>query len=339
MALLSSAIGGVALWVAGAVFFDVVHWVLHWMLRSRSAILRGLAWPHSVHHQWLDGSLKDHPELQRRNIWCHLVPEYLTQLAFCAIAWLVLPGGMVGVCAVLQTVTFLGLLSYKGLDINHRPIEILDAYRPSWLPYPEYHALHHVYPDAYFSAYPKLVDWVIGGGAMLRGRRFLLQGGESVFGRALQQALRDHGVRDVGVATGELRECDVLVLCDPGEGEVDLVEEILAQTASRQLPPEVWVVYTGPPGAVARHYYRDVRVSYRVLRVDAETLRETRRAQAAARAVLFWVRRGFHYVPEHPSLRLLAEWRRFVRSQAVPPCDLPRPASRREWAALAQACS
>ena len=82
---------GVLLWIAGTVVFDTVHWLLHLMLGSRWALLRGLGWPHGVHHRWLDGELRTNWEFQRINVLCHLIPEYLTQLAFSASLLFVLP--------------------------------------------------------------------------------------------------------------------------------------------------------------------------------------------------------------------------------------------------------
>ena len=73
----------------------------------------------------------------------------------------------------LQTGVFAFLLSHRGLDVNHRPVEILDAYRPGLLTPPAYHALHHVHPDAYYSAYTKAVDWLLGSAAQLRGRGWI----------------------------------------------------------------------------------------------------------------------------------------------------------------------
>ena len=103
-------LAGAPLWALGTVFFDAVHWVLHGLLGSRWRLLRWIAWPHSVHHRWLDAKLQVHWELQRANIWCHIVPEYLTQLAFSAALLLVLPTATVISCAVIQTAVFLLIL-------------------------------------------------------------------------------------------------------------------------------------------------------------------------------------------------------------------------------------
>ena len=118
------------LWLSGAIFFDFVHFVLHAMLRSRWRLLRALAWPHAVHHQWIDRELEVHWENQRRNIWCHIVPEYLTQLVFTGGVALLLPLPFAAVLAGLQTLVFRSILRARGLDLNHRPIAGLNDNSP-----------------------------------------------------------------------------------------------------------------------------------------------------------------------------------------------------------------
>ena len=269
----------IPLWIAGTVVFDGVHWALHQMLGSRWRWLRPLAWPHQVHHEWLDRELRIHPENQRKNVFCHLVPEYLTQLAFSGLLLLALPKGPVLACALLQTGAFLYVLSQRGLDINHRPIEILDAYLPSAVCPPAYHALHHVYPDSHFSAYTKLVDWVVGGGAQLAGRRYALVGAGTAFGSALRQELGRAGA------------------------------------------------------AEARHYVRDVRVSYRAIVAPEDGTLDAR----AARSCLFWIRRGFHFVPTTRGPRAWRSYRRFRHTQPRRPEGVLRVRSRAALAASARA--
>ena len=130
--VLSALLAGPLLWFAGAVFFDLVHWLLHTMLRSRWTVLRALGWPHSMHHRWIDTNLEVRWEYQTRNIWCHLVPEYLTQVAFALTLLLVLPPRFIVVLVALQTAVFCYLLRDKGLDLNHRPVDYLDAYAPGF---------------------------------------------------------------------------------------------------------------------------------------------------------------------------------------------------------------
>ncbi len=321
-------------WVAGTVVFDGIHWVLHLMLASRWRILRALAWPHSVHHVWLDRQLRVRWEHQRGNIWCHIVPEYLSQLAFTVLLLLVLPLNVVAATVFLQTGLFLFILSEQGLDINHRPIEMLDAYRPGFMAYPSYHALHHVYPNAYYSAYTKLVDYVVGGGTYLRGKCVAVQGRETPFGRALCQQLEREGV---GVLlalespdAGALAPVDILVIADPAAPEIAFVEAFVHGTRERQLPPEVWAVHERPVHPTARHYYHDVRVTYRTIAVPELALRDPERARRATRAALFFIRRGLNYVPTTLAPTALRDFARFRRSQPKRPESAPQVRRRAE---------
>jgi hypothetical protein len=317
----------------GTIVFDTVHWLLHCMLRSRWPALRALAWPHAVHHQWIDRQLRVVWENQRRNVFCHIVPEFLTQLAFSGLLLLVLPLGPVLVCVALQIAAFAYVLSQQGLDINHRPVEFLDAYAPSWFCPPAYHALHHVYPDAYFSAYTKLVDGIVGGGAWLAGRRYGLVGASTPLGRALRSELEGAGAACLlevhDAAEVAFRRLDVLVICDPAADEVALVEALANATHGRQLPPEVWAVHERPDDPTARHYFRDVRISYRTLIAPKPPL-DTEAASRAARTALFLVRRGLHCVPMRISPSAWRARQSFRSTRPTRPEAAPRVKSRAE---------
>lgn len=317
---------GPPLWLCGAIVFDAVHWVLHRMLASRWRWLRTLAWPHAVHHAWIDEDLEIHWDVQRRNVWCHIVPEYATQLVFTALLFLVLPPVFPLVVGGLQTAVFLGILRARGLDRNHRPIRLLDAYAPGLHTPPAYHALHHAHPDAYFSAYTKGVDLLAGSGAQLRGRRFAIRGGDA-FADALAAILRREGAGDVihpvEGEVAELADLDVLVLCDPAEA-VQEIEAFVDATRERLLPPEVWVAHPRGDDPTARHYHRDVRVSYRTLVVAPEQRRDPATARHAARRLVGRIRRGAHFVPAFGWLQSLAALRRFRRTEARPPAQAER---------------
>ncbi len=337
---------GPPLWLAGAIGFDAVHWLLHAMLRSERAWLRRLAWPHAVHHQWVGRDLQVRWELRRRNVACHIVPEYGTQLAFSGGLALVLPGPLVAVVVGLQTALFAYILACRGLDPNHRPIERLDAHAPGFQPLPPYHALHHVHPDAHYSTYTKLVDWVVGGGIPVRGRRFRLEGSRGPLAEALAESLLASGAAGVSwedaaprsraepearrEARAESDAEDVWVLLDPRRDPAPRVEALAEATRARRLPPEVWCVRAGPD-ATARHYQRDVRVQFRVLLAPAEA-GSTAEARRAVRRALFWIRRGLHTVPLRARGSGLAAYRAFRRARPVPPGAAPRIRHRTELA-------
>jgi hypothetical protein len=316
---------GLPVWIAGVHFFDLVHWFLHGMLRSRWRALRWLATPHAMHHRWLDRQLRIRWDQQRANLWGHIVLEYATQLVFSAALLLVLPAGVVAAAVLYQTLVFGYILSQRGLDVNHRPIEVLDAYRPSPLALPAYHALHHVYPDAHYSAYSKLVDYAVGSGVQLRGRRFAVWGGDTPFAAALCRRLERAGVPPIArlpaADPAALADSDVLVIADPQAARARLVEAFIEATRGRQLPPEVWAVHAGAPDGLARHYWGDPRVSYRAIAADPGALSESGAGRAAA-AALFFLRRGLHYVPTRPGLAALAGARRFRRTPAAPPAGV-----------------
>ena|GEM_PF-1910384 len=324
---------GPALWLAGAIFFDLVHYLLHRMLHSRLRPLRALAWPHAVHHLWIDRQLQVRWEFQRRNLWCHIVPEYGTQLLFTAGVAAVLPLPFVLVLFLLQTAIFLLILRSRGLDLNHRPITLLDAYRPGpWTP-PAYHALHHVYPDAYFSAYTKAIDFLVGGAAELRERRFALvdarntadldEAESSPFGKELAEVLRRQGAKEVArVARSEdldMPEVDVVVLCQPPPDEEAFLEALIQATQTRKLPPEAWVVHEAPEERCARHYVNDVRIHYRTLVVPEAVREDPRSGARAARRAVARIRRGHHFVSTATAPRAFSESRRFRATAAARP--------------------
>jgi hypothetical protein len=285
-----------------------------------------------VHHVWLDSDLRTRMENQRANIWCHIVPEYLTQLAFCAPLLLLLPSVSVLTCMFAQTVIFLLVLRQRGLDINHRPIDVLDAHRPSWVAPPPYHALHHVWPDTHYAAYTKLVDWVVGGGLRLRGRSVGLAGGDTPFGRALAKLIaRDEpaALRSLsGPDDPALAQVELLIVCDPSENETTWIENLIHLTRQRQLPPEAWAVHTRPESGVARHYYRDVRVIYRMISAREADLRDARSASRAARTALFFARHAFRYIPA--SAAALAGYFRFRATAPTRPIEALEVGHRRE---------
>jgi hypothetical protein len=333
---------GLVVWVAGLHVFDLLHWALHGMLRSRWRLLRLLASPHAMHHRWLDGRLEIHWEGQAANFWGHIMLEYGTQIAFSAALLWLLPWRVVAAAVVYQTAVFAYIASQRGLDPNHRPVAVLDAYRPCFVALPAYHALHHVWPDAHYSAYTKLVDYLVAGGVQLRGRRIALAGGDSPFGAAMQAQLARAGVAalerlDVPAAEGleaRLAGTDVLVLCRPDLPRVALVEAFVRATRRRQLPPEVWAVQTDAADALGRHYYQDPRVIYRAIVAAPAALADVAGAGRAAAVAMSRVRRGFTFVPTAHAPAALRDFLAFRRTRPHAPDGVP---ARPRRAALAAA--
>jgi len=200
---------------------------------------------------------------------------------------------------------------------------MLDAYRPGWVAPPAYHALHHVWPDSHYSAYSRLVDWVVGGGLHLRGRHVALAGAGSALGRALERLLEREAAASVRrldePSAARLHGVDLLVLCDPELDQVAWTEAFIARTRERQLPPEVWAVREKPEDPTARFYYRDVRVIYRAIHSPGARGLSRREAASAARWALFFARRGLCWFPALPGLGVRRDFSRFRKTEPVQP--------------------
>lgn len=298
----------VLLFLASTVFFDVVHWILHRMLASRWALVRAVAWPHGIHHRWIDRRLRVNRRYRTANVWCHLVLEYVTQLTFAALLALVIPAWLAIGLAGMQTVVFLVLLRERGLDLNHRARPVVEVAEPAVYCPVAYHALHHAFPDAFFSSYVKVVDVVLGTAIDLRSLRIGLVGSSSPFGRSMGRRLRRAGVRDLVElrAPDDRVDIDVLVLCEPPADLAAQVESFLGANGGRQLPPEVWAVLESPSDAIARYYYRDRRCLFRPIVLPPDSMGDAPCVDRAARSALRWIVRGAH-LPRtkglYPSLR------------------------------------
>jgi len=268
--------------LAATLAFDTVHALLHRALHSRKSWLRAVGSLHDVHHRFLDRDLRIHPELVRANLTHHVIPEYLTQLTATLLLATLLPLAVFLGTLALETIVFLMILRARGMDINHRSYEALPAYRPqAFFCVPHYHALHHVFPDAYYGSWLKGLDQLLGTAAWLRGRRVLLTGAQKPLVQALAEELALEGA-EVKAISGEpdaamAAALDLLVLHHAHIGSetayVSFVERLLRETRDRKIPPEVWVVVpeTGADAEFQRRsrgYYFDARVSWRHLAVN-----------------------------------------------------------------------
>ncbi len=310
----------VALFLASTVVFDAVHFLLHVLARSRLAPLRWVGSLHEAHHLFLDRNLDLRPEYLRKNIYLHVIPEFLTQMTVSVVLLRLLPGKIVFPVMGIQLLVFLLILRLKGIDINHRPIAVLRAYRPMYFCVPEYHALHHVYPDSYFSSWIKTLDHLLGTGTELRGRRISLTGAAAPFGAALKRRLEERYGGEVSVLESadlsesteqgslarRLKETDILILTHTPEqqGEVQgmrdsysaLIERYREFAAARKVPIEVWALASGFEASEGtRDLTKDSRIIYRHLSIDAPPPEAT--AVEAAQRALFWISRGFNRVP------------------------------------------
>ncbi|HEX5064084.1 MAG TPA: hypothetical protein VFV99_32130 [Kofleriaceae bacterium] len=336
------AIGTVVLYAATTVVFDVLHYALHRCAASRFRVLRRVAAPHVVHHEFLGTSLRFDERLVWPNIWWHRVPEWTVQVAATACAAPFVPLSWVLCAAATHTVLFVITVVGRGKDGNHVSLTTVPSPR-SWFVGPAYHSLHHAYPESYMSSFVKLFDWVLGTGCHLRGKRIVMTGASGAFGEPLRQLLEQEGAAVTALRFGHdwtyddyegvdraLATADILVLAHGAKGPqamqancdsfVAFIERFLSRHPNALIPIEVWAVgseieahpawgnpelqvYLESKRAYARHawrYFRDRRFTYRHIVPAAFRSRMgpgLMSGRTAARTAMFFIRRGFRYVP------------------------------------------
>lgn len=337
------------LWQAALIFalarliFDAVHWLLHRWGRSRVSLFRMFARWHWVHHAFLDRRMQVHPNLTRRNIVYHIIPEYLTSMAGTAVFLLVFPWQPVLGVAVLQTWFLFDAIRREGADINHMAMDRVNGQQSLVWIRPSYHAMHHINPDNFYSSFFNIFDMLFGRSCQIDGRKIAVTGASGAFGSALVRRLEKMGAEvrtlkhGVDFAPGEpqraravLEWAEVLVLAH-GARHVDcynanhrtfveLIDLFTEIGRGRLVPPEVWALgseaelhgdlgieslrdYAGSKrafAAQARRYYRSPDLIYRHI-VPASFKSAMgpglMSAGAAVAIALFFIRRGFRYVP------------------------------------------
>jgi hypothetical protein len=179
-----------ALFVTATIVFDVIHVSLHICLRSRWKWLRRIGSLHQAHHDFFDRRLQWHEEAVVPNLLLHVIPEYGTQIAVCALAFLVFEPLAVILVMGIFTGIFVFVLRVQGKDRYHLLHPVLPAAHETVLVGPNYHALHHVYPQSYLSSYTTVIDRLLGTACQIEGRRVAITGASGSFGSAFSDQLR-----------------------------------------------------------------------------------------------------------------------------------------------------
>jgi monoglucosyldiacylglycerol epimerase len=254
-----------ALFVFATFVFDAIHFGLHLCLKSRWASLRRLASPHQAHHDFCDRRLIYHDKAIVPNLVLHVIPEYATQMAVCALSLTVLDPSAVIVVMGGFTLIFACVMILRGKDRNHVQIPILPAAHGSFFVRAPYHALHHVHPENYMSSYTTIFDRLMGTACQIRGRRIALTGASGAFGAAMKSLLEragaiviplkfavDWNYDDYSGADSVLDTVDILILAHGAKGAsamqancdsfLALIERFRALTRHRQFPIEIWAV-------------------------------------------------------------------------------------------------
>jgi sterol desaturase/sphingolipid hydroxylase (fatty acid hydroxylase superfamily) len=245
--------------------FDVVHYILHSFARSRLRLFRRLGALHQTHHEFFNRELQFVEDLSARNLREHVIPEFLTRIAVAAAGVAVVSPLAVLLVLGIQLVQLVFVIRCKGRDSNHVAFDVLRRPTNALLVGPRYHALHHLYPDAYYSSFVTVLDGVFGTALSLKDRRIAMTGMSGAFGSALQRILEKEGASvrglkfgvdytyaDYGLLDPALEGADILVLAHGSKKEsamqancdsfVAIIERFLALQKKRRHPVEIWAV-------------------------------------------------------------------------------------------------
>lgn len=207
---------------------------------------------------------------------CQLVGSWLSE----EVITLLIPEGQVAFARtilfftlIIQSIRVIIVIFLEGRDSNHISYNTVPKDKDWFLIGPEYHALHHMYPDQFMSSLVRLFDWIAGTSSTLKNTRVAMTGANGAFGTALRKQLESDGVKCVrplrfGVdwdneslspATIEvLQETDILILAhglrtgDVMRANYESSKRLVRSFAKHRKPvsgrrprelPEVW--YTG----------------------------------------------------------------------------------------------
>ncbi len=170
---------GVVLFLVASVFFDVVHYILHQFLKSHIGLLRRIGALHQAHHDFFNEALRFDERYARANLFQHVIPEYANQVAFTVLGYFVVGVWPVVVALAIETLIFLMVVFRMGMDEHHLSIEKRPAKRnhaAGLFVTADYHSLHHIHPDRYFSSYVTVFDRLMGTACQVVGRQRGLDG-------------------------------------------------------------------------------------------------------------------------------------------------------------------
>ncbi|OJJ66201.1 hypothetical protein ASPBRDRAFT_35236 [Aspergillus brasiliensis CBS 101740] len=207
MAMLNLVLSASYLYVFGTIFFDIIHYLLHKWSRSRWRTLRFLSRCHQYHHLYYPRSLQFNQRYAKPNALIALPLELICQLLGSVVGWILatilsynvkrLDSNALPLVLVVQTVRSLFVIISNGQDSNHIALDKVPKDHSWAFVGPEYHSLHHIYPDRYMGSMVKLFDWVAGTAYSLRNKTVVMTGGSGAFGQAMEKQLLAEGVKSI----------------------------------------------------------------------------------------------------------------------------------------------
>jgi monoglucosyldiacylglycerol epimerase len=245
--------------------FDVLHYFLHRWKKSRFRLLRRFARMHDVHHRFLTPRLKIDERYRWANLWCHVVPEFGTAAVVTLAFLLVFPWYPVVAILIVRLIMFVVTVWEEGMDFNHMATDRVTGDQGLWFVSPRYHAMHHVYPNNYYSSTFNVFDLIFGTTCEFKKRTFLVTGASGAFGSEIVKRITELGGKVETAKFGadytagdyerllpKLERADVLVLAHGAKRNdcwnanyrtfVDLIDRFIEIGRHRLTAPEVWAL-------------------------------------------------------------------------------------------------
>lgn len=327
----------------GSVVFDVIHYIFHCCIKSKKPWLRAIGSIHLVHHRFYSTMLKVNHAWTTKNLLSHALLEHMTHL-LCIIVclWIFNPIAIL-LAACVEIIIFLSVIYAKGIDAHHKPNRVMGTKKGGLFVNANYHAMHHIYPNNFYSSYIKILDFILGSSQQLAGKHIAMTGANGALGSHMKRLLEKNGAIVTAFKYGSdytydhyeklrdtLTKTDILFLCHGSKLEnaqeancdsfVKIIELFRSVRKRGLVPLEIWAVgseiechpcfgikniqvYAKSKRNFARfahQYFHDPDIQYRHLVHSSFISRMgpgLMTASFAAKMTLFFIKRGFKYVP------------------------------------------
>ena len=249
----------------GTLLFDILHYFMHQWIKSKQFFLRKIGQWHGYHHRFFTKKLTIETKWYKQNLRYHVLLEYIVQLIGILFCGLFLPSIAIIAAILFSTCLLISVWQSQGKDWHHTAYTHLPAYQGGIFVTANYHALHHAYPNNFFSGYLKLFDFIFGTGLQLAGKRIVMTGSHGALGRQMKRLLEKEGANVIGLTFGVdydyqhydqlkplLETADILFLCHGTKHEntqqancdsfVKLIQLFKTRPKKTLLPLEVWAV-------------------------------------------------------------------------------------------------
>ena len=161
------------LFSTGTLCFDVIHYILHRCNKASPPFIKWLARIHHFHHLYYTSHLK----FDEKYLWPNAFKALPLELGFQIFGsllgyffpllmaksgsiWLTRRHLWIVVC--FQTLRTVFVILISGRDSNHIVYKMVPKDNNWLFVGPEFHSLHHLYPDRYMGSFIKFFDWIAG---------------------------------------------------------------------------------------------------------------------------------------------------------------------------------